>query len=165
MLRQQFAMQLIQLLYGGKRIINVDQTWLGMSDFRRMKWRQQNTTNSVPSTSMNPRITMFVGLESTGEVYVSLLQSNSNNRVMDIFLRQLVLKLDGQSADWRQNTVILFDNASYHTSESTLRLMEGLQIPVLYTGPYSYDAAPVELLFAAFKSEDVNPNHLPQSKR
>jgi len=37
-LRQQFAQKLIELLHGGKRIINVDQTWLGMSDFRRMKW-------------------------------------------------------------------------------------------------------------------------------
>jgi len=108
---------------------------------------------------------MFAALVSTGEVYLSLLQSNTNNRVMDIFLRQLVLKLDAQRAGWREDTVILLDNASYHTSGGTLRLMEGLQIPVLFTGPYSYDAAPVELLFAAFKSEDINPNHLPQGKR
>ena len=43
---------------------------------------------------MSPRITMFIGLDTAGEVYLSLLQSNSNNRTMEIFLRQLVLKLD-----------------------------------------------------------------------
>ena len=36
---------------------------------------------------------------------------------------------------------------------------------MLFTGPHSYDAAPIELLFASFKSDDVNPNHLPQGKR
>ena len=69
---------------------------------------------------------MFVGLDTDGEVFLSLLQSNSNNRVMEIFLRQLVLKLDKEDAEWRSNTVILVDNAPYHTSESTLNLMGGL---------------------------------------
>ena len=61
--------------------------------------------------------------------------------------------------------VILHDNAPYAVSESKLELMEGLKIPMIFTGPHSYDAAPVELLFAAFKSKDVNPRNIPQSKR
>ena len=70
---------------------------------------------------------------------------------MNIFLRKLVLKLDQEDAEWRSNTVILLDNAPYHKSDSTINLMQGLKIPVLFTGPHSYDAAPIELLFAAFK--------------
>ena len=66
-------------------------------------------------------------------------------------MRQLVLKLDQEDQDWRQNTVIMHDNASYATCESTLELMEGLKMPMLFTGPHSYSAAPIELLFAAFK--------------
>jgi len=46
-----------------------------------------------------------------------------------------------------------------------MQLMEGLRIPVLFTGPHSYDAVPIELLFASFKADDVNPSHLPQNKR
>ena len=80
---------------------------------------------------------------------------------MEIFLQQLVLKLDQEDADWRKNTVLLLDNAPYHTSESSIDLMEGLNIPLLFTGPHSYDAAPIELLFAAFKSADINPRHIP----
>ena len=76
-----------------------------------------------------------------------------------------MLKLDQEDADWRENTVILLDNAPYHTSEGTVKFMEGLRIPVLYTGPYSYDAAPVELLFASFKACDINPNHVKTGKR
>ena len=104
----------------------------------------------------SPQITMFIGLDTAGEVYLSLLQSNSNNRTMEIFLRQLVLKLDKEDQNWRANTVILHDNAPYATSESTLEIMEGLRIPMLFSGPYSYDASPIELLYAAFKSDDAN---------
>ena len=48
----------------------------------------------MPKKSMQPRITMFVGLDTFGQTYLSLLQANSNERTMEIFLRQLVLKLD-----------------------------------------------------------------------
>ena len=33
-LKQKFALTLIQLLQSGKKVLNIDQTWLGMSDFR-----------------------------------------------------------------------------------------------------------------------------------
>ena len=31
-------------------------------------------------------------------------------------------------------------------------------------GPYSYDVAPAELFFAAFKSRDINPSNVPMGK-
>ena len=34
-LRQCFAIEFVNLLNSGKRIINVDESWLGMTDFRR----------------------------------------------------------------------------------------------------------------------------------
>ena len=37
-LRQQFAMVMISLVRTKMRILNIDETWLGMSDFRRRKW-------------------------------------------------------------------------------------------------------------------------------
>ncbi|MCS5543863.1 MAG: hypothetical protein NZ767_03555 [SAR86 cluster bacterium] len=45
-----------------------------------------------------------------------------------------------------------------------MELFEGLNIPVIFTGPHSYDAAPCELLFAQFKAADINPNRLPTGK-
>ena len=132
-----------------------------MSDFRRIKWSPKDQTGSVPKIAMQPRITMFLALDTDGEVYLSLLQSNSNNKVMDIYFRKLVLKLDQEDAEWRSNTVLLLDNAPYHTIDGTINLMEGLNLPILFTGPHSYDAAPIELVFAAFKSNDINPRHVP----
>jgi len=84
---------------------------------------------------------------------------------MEVFFIHLVKMLDEQRPAWRKNHVIQMDNAPYHKSNDTLRLLEHLRIPVIFTGPHSYDASPVELLFAAFKSNDINPRHVPTGKK
>ena len=69
---------------------------------------------------------MICGLDTNGGVYLSLLQANSNSGVMGIFFRHLVRQLDKERPDWRSNTLVQLDNASYHTSPATLKLLEGL---------------------------------------
>ena len=61
--------------------------------------------------------------------------------------------------------VILLDNAAYHTCPATLSVLRRLQLQVLFTGPNSYLAAPVELLFGAFKQVDINPRKVMTAKR
>ena len=163
--RQQFALKFLEVLLAGKIILNVDETWLGMSDFRRRKWQVSGTTNSVPHLQVIPRISMITGLDSRGQVYMSLLQANSNAKVMEIFFQALTRQLDKERPKWRADTVVLLDNASYHSSKTTLTMLTKLQVPVCFTGPHSYDAAPIELWFAAFKSRDINPRHVPTGKR
>ena len=43
-------------------------------------------------------------------------------------------------------------------------MLQRLNVPIMMMGPYSYDAAPAELFFSAFKSDDVNPNKVPLGK-
>jgi hypothetical protein len=50
-----------------------------MSDFRRMKWTFRDRPDSVPKKMVLPRISMITGLDTKGEVYISLLQANSNS--------------------------------------------------------------------------------------
>ena len=149
----------------GKTLLNIDETWLGMTDFRRRKWQAPNRTNSVPKMQVQPRISLIMGLDTSGSVYASILQANSNGQVMEIFFRQLATTLDKERKDWRKDTIIMLDNAPYHTSKSTMSLLRTLKIPVLFTGPHSYSAAPCELMFAQFKSRDINPRKVPTSKR
>jgi len=73
--------------------------------------------------------------------------------------------LDKENANWRENTIVMLDNASYHATNNTLKVFEALGIQVLFTGPHSYDAAPCELFFAAFKRADINPRRIPTGKR
>ena len=59
----------------------------------------------------------------------------------------------------------MLDNAPYHTSSSMMAFFKEYQVPVIFTGPHSYDASPIELFFAAFKSKDINPESIATGKR
>lgn len=108
---------------------------------------------------------MILGIDTICKIYVSLMQSNSNTSTMRIFLNALIKKLDEENHYWQHNTVIMLDNATYHTCSSTLKVFEELGAPVLFTGPHSYSACPAELVFAAFKAADINPRHVPKGKK
>ena len=47
-LRQQFADTFLKMNLYEKLIINVDETWVGQTDFRRRKWRFMHQSDSVP---------------------------------------------------------------------------------------------------------------------
>ena len=47
LLRQRWALLFLGLDKSNKVIIQMDESWLGMMDFRRMKWRAKESTNSV----------------------------------------------------------------------------------------------------------------------
>ena len=39
------------------------------------------------------------------------------------------------------------------------------ELPIMFTGPQRYSAAPSEMYFAHFKREEINPSKLPTGKR
>ena len=93
-LRQQFAKRFLDLDLNKKRIINVDETWLGMSDFRRRRWTFLGRPNSVKKKQMQPRVSMITAVDTDGALYISLLQANSNSQVMEMFYSRFLRMLD-----------------------------------------------------------------------
>ena len=136
-----------------KTILNIDETWLGMADYRRHHWRPYRTNYSIKMKCMQPRISMITAVSSFGDIYVSLTQSNSNQSMMSLFMEHLVAKLHKESSNWRKNTIVTWDGAPYHRSKETKKMLQRLEIPIMQMGPYSYDVAPCELFFAAFSLE------------
>lgn len=61
--------------------------------------------------------------------------------------------------------MLLLDGAPYHKSKETKNEMKRLKLKVILSAPYSYDAAPVELFFAALKKVDLNPENIAIGKR
>ena len=163
-LRQQWALEFLKLSKTKKYWLNIDETWLGMQDFRRRKWRAKGSSNSVPILALQPRISMIVAIDNFGSQYVTLTQANSNSAIMSIYLRELVKTLDMQRPGWREDTVIFWDGAMYHQSGSTIKLLEELKLPMMLLAPHSYNAAPCELYFARFKAADINPRHVKAGK-
>ena len=108
---------------------------------------------------------MVAGLGSDGNVVTALLQANSNSQIMELFFSHFVSLMDEKRKGWRRNTIILLDNAGYHNNQSMLDFYERYQIPILFSGPHSYSGSPIELFFAHFKKNDINPNNLPTGKK
>ena len=71
-LRQQYGKYMMDLLASGRRILNIDETWLNQTDFRHMKWRARNDTNSIPQRGMSPRISVIAAIDTEGKVYFAL---------------------------------------------------------------------------------------------
>ena len=113
-MRMLYAKKMLALLDEGKRVINIDETWLPSLDFRNMKWRRHGDGNSVSSKDLSPKVNMIAALDTDGRIYLSLTQFNTDSDVMLMFLSRLANLLSSEDKDWRVNTVWLFDNASYH---------------------------------------------------
>ena len=85
--------------------------------------------------------------------------------MIELFLRDLVTQLTEEDRRWRRNTLIFWDGAAYHQSNETRKLLAELQVPLMISGPHSYDASPCELWYAYFKMVDINPRKVKCGKR
>ena len=97
-------------------------------------------------------------------MHFALTHANTDSAIMKLFFIRFCDLLDAKDPLWRDNAVLLLDNARYHISEEILAVLQQLRIPTMFSGPYSYSAAPCELAFAALKRGDLNPKNLPTGK-
>jgi len=119
----------------------------------------------VNTRIIQPRISLIAAISTNGDAYFSLTQVNTDKDVKLLFLTELAKLLDAERPLWRKDTLILMDNASYNTSPETRAQIQRLKMPVIHSGPYSYNAAPIERFFAYFKQGRMLPEDDPAGKR
>jgi len=85
---------MLDLLTEDKHILNVDETWVGQTNFTRALWQQRISKLSEPENVVAPRISMIVALDNFGELYLELHQANTNSDSFCYFLVHLIEKLD-----------------------------------------------------------------------
>ena len=74
-----------------------------------------------------------------------------------MFLIKLVEHLNKIDRNWKNNSLIMIDNAQYHRGTLTIEFFEKKGIPVLYLGPYHFKMAPIEMFFSYLKTKNLNP--------
>ena len=162
--RMLYAKTMLELLHQGKRIINIDETWLPHLDFRRKKWRQRGERNTASLRQLSHRVNMIAALDTDGNLYMSLTQTNTDSDCMMVFMSHLCTVLSAEQSDWRDDTYWLLDNATYHRSQEVREHLRLLGVKVVLSGQYAYSAAPIELFFSYYKREDQNPERLATGK-
>ena len=108
---------------------------------------------------------LIVALDTEGRIYYSITQANTDQNVMLAFLMHLVELLDLENPSWRNDTVILLDGAKYHSGLELRDYMRKLELSVIWSAPYSYDTAPIELVFAHLKFGELNEEEFPTGKK
>ena len=108
---------------------------------------------------------MIAALDTEGCIYYSLTQANTDQNVMMVFLEYLVEQLDLTRPSWRDDTVLLLDGARYHTGSKVREYLRKLEVQVIWSGPYSYSTAPIEMVFGALKVGDLNPEKMSTGKK
>jgi hypothetical protein len=163
--RQRYAMMMLEVLACGMRVINIDESWLNTMAFKRHSWSKIGRGNVRPAKELSTRVAILAAIDNRGAAYVSLGTANTDSGVMIAFFSELCKVLDGEDPNWRDKTVILLDNASYHRSLETRAAVKKLGIKTIYSGPYSYISAPIELYFGLLKRGDLNPERQQLGKR
>ena len=89
-LRQQYSLRMLPLLDVGRRIINVDESWLNQTRFLRRTWAPADSTCTFRSKQVAPRISLILAIDTEGRTWFALTQVNTDADVMTLFLRSLV---------------------------------------------------------------------------
>ena len=89
-MRQQFGKKMLDLLGDGKRILNIDETWIGQTNFARAAWRDRRGSSSRSLNPVQPRVTMIAALDNYGDLYVTLMLCNTHQYSFHKYLQELV---------------------------------------------------------------------------
>jgi hypothetical protein len=99
---------MLEVLYAGKRVYNIDESWLDSINFTRRNWPPKLFAVET-SKAVSPRISMIACVGSDGTVLYSLTQVNTDHKVFCCYLTELVRRLTIQEPDWRANSVFLLE--------------------------------------------------------
>jgi hypothetical protein len=92
--RQQYAIIMLRLLASGKRVYNVDESWLDQMNFTRSHWQPMRLAKEGIKP-VSPRISVIACVGTDGSAYYSLTQVNTDENVFCLYLTELTKRLDG----------------------------------------------------------------------
>ena len=100
---------------------------------------------------------MIVALDNFGDIYISLMQANTNQDTFSNYLCALVEQLDKDRPGWQSNTIVQIDGAAWHKTAQVKSLLRKLNVQAIISAPYAFDSAVAELFFSMFKRGNINP--------
>ena len=117
----------------------------------RKRWIQKGSSNYKVERKLKQRVSIICAMSSEGNDLFALTKRNTNSQIFTLFMEELIKGLEIRHEIWRKKVLILLDNASYHNSAATREYLAARRVPVIYSGSYSFDSAPIEKLIALLK--------------
>lgn len=135
--RHHFAKKLIQEILKGTRIINYDESTIDHLNFTRRLWSTKGKTVTLNSLPVKPKLSLIAAVDSNGSKWFSLLQRNSDRISTQVMLKNLFKSLDDDDPQWRSNSIIVLDGASYHLVKEVKALFRLCGVRYIITSPHS----------------------------
>ena len=82
---------------------------------------------------MSPRLALLASIDTDGRIYFALSHANTDANTMSLFINYLVRQLDVDIPDWRNDSVMLLDNAAWHKGDEIIGVLRGLKIPLMFS--------------------------------
>ena len=76
-----------------------------------------NAPATFSDKQVSPRISLILALDTEGRIWFALTQANTDTDIMTTFLRHLVRQLDREDPGWEVDSLILLDNAKWHSND------------------------------------------------
>lgn len=95
------AKHFILNLIKGKRLINIDESVLRITDHRKRGWMSRSQQNMVTDGCRLNLINIIAGISSYGERFYTVNQGKTNGCTFNYFLKKLIEYLELIDKDWR----------------------------------------------------------------
>ena len=63
-------------------MVNIDESWVPVSDFRRRCWNRSSANNSQAEQSMGHKVNLIYAVSSEGPVWLAQTQCNTDENIM-----------------------------------------------------------------------------------
>ena len=81
-------------------------------------------------------LSIIAAVSSEGKFMFTINSGKNNSNTFMLFLIKLSNYLDSVNPKWRQDSIIMVDNAPYHRSKLMMEKYELLKVPLMFLGPY-----------------------------
>mmetsp|Transcript_47725 Transcript_47725/g.34985 ORF Transcript_47725/g.34985 Transcript_47725/m.34985 type:complete len:117 (-) Transcript_47725:839-1189(-) len=92
--RQFAASRYIETLESGKRIINIDESLINRTQYKKVGWNLKGNDLVCPQAQRLSEVSIVAAVSSQGELYYSINRGANNSLTIKYFLASLIKLLD-----------------------------------------------------------------------
>jgi DDE superfamily endonuclease len=124
---------------------------ISLNEHRQKGWLIKGIKNRATIDRKPEGLNMIVGVSNYGNLYYTVNKGFTNSETFLLFMVKLCEHLHHINQRWRDDTVIMLDNAPYHRSKQIRSKLDLMKVPLMYLGPYQFKMAPAEVFFSFIK--------------
>ena len=147
-----FWVQYLKLLFSGGFITNWDESSFDRSVRRDFSWLPKGKGGSILNSTISNKSNLILSVFSNGGWICMIKDETTKSRDFWIFLAALWMIVRSKSENENLQLTVVLDNAKIHHSWLTTKLINILNLNIVYLPAYSPELAPVELWFKGVKS-------------